>query len=114
VLSAQVPAVARERVPADVDTFLGDLGRSRADIARWIAHPGGPKVLRALQEGLGLPHEELACSWRCLARAGNLSSASVLMILEETMRSHPAARGELGLMLAMGPGFCSELLLLRW
>jgi alkylresorcinol/alkylpyrone synthase len=114
VLSAEVPTVARERVPVDVDGFLGDLGRSRAQIARWIAHPGGPKVLQALQDGLGLSAEDLRCSWRSLARAGNLSSASVVMILEETLRTNPAKAGALGLMLAMGPGFCSELLLLRW
>lgn len=114
VLSAEVPTIARERVPGDVDDFLRDLGRSRADIARWIAHPGGPKVLQALQEGLGLQRADLECSWQCLRRVGNLSSASVLMILEETMQHNPGRRSELGLMLAMGPGFCSELLLLRW
>jgi alkylresorcinol/alkylpyrone synthase len=114
VLSAEVPTVARERVPADVDAFLGDLGRARGDIRRWIAHPGGPKVLQALQDGLGLAREDLACSWQSLARAGNLSSASVLMILEAVLRTRPGDAGDLGLMLAMGPGFCSELLLLRW
>lgn len=114
ILSAAVPNVARERVPQDVDAFLGDLGRSRRDIRRWIAHPGGPKVLQALQDGLELSADDLGCSWRCLAKAGNLSSASVLMILEDTLRTRPAAAGELGVMLAMGPGFCSEFLLLRW
>ncbi|MBX3463457.1 MAG: type III polyketide synthase [Planctomycetes bacterium] len=114
VLSAEVPTVARERLPADVDAFLADLGRRRTDIARWIAHPGGPRVLEALQDGLGLQRADLRCSWQALARAGNLSSASVLMILEDTLRNHPGGPGDLGLMLAMGPGFCSELLLLRW
>lgn len=113
-LSAAVPTVARERVPADVDAFLAAHGLRRADIARWIAHPGGPRVLLALQEGLGVPRDELQCSWQCLARAGNLSSASVLMILAETLRVRPGAPGDRGLMLAMGPGFCSELLLLQW
>lgn len=114
VLSAEVPTVARERVPEDVDAFLRDQGLSRRDIARWIAHPGGPKVLQALQDGLGVSPETLRASWQCLAKAGNLSSASVLMILEQTLRTNPGAAGDLGLMLAMGPGFCSELLLLRW
>jgi alkylresorcinol/alkylpyrone synthase len=114
VLSAEVPTVARERVPGDVDDFLRDLGRRRSDIARWIAHPGGPRVLQALQEGLGLQRADLECSWRSLRRVGNLSSTSVLMILEETMQTNPGRPSDLGLMLAMGPGFCSELLLLRW
>ncbi len=114
VLSPDVPAVARDRLPADVDAFLAPHGLERARIARWIAHPGGPKVLHALQQGLGIGREELAISWRCLAAAGNLSSASVLMILERTLRERPGSAGEHGVVLAMGPGFCSELLLLRW
>lgn len=114
VLSAAVPTVARERVPQDVDTFLAAHGRTRADVDRWIAHPGGPKVLRALQDGLQLDAADLQCSWRSLARAGNLSSASVLMVLEETLCSRPMAAGDEALVLALGPGFCSELLLLRW
>ena len=114
VLSPEVPAVARERVPADVDAFLAAHGLARGDVARWIAHPGGPKVRAALQAGLGLTRADLDVSWRCLARAGNLSSASVLMILEHTLRERPAAPDAHGVMLAMGPGFCSELLLLRW
>lgn len=114
VLSAEVPTVARERVPEDVDVFLRGHDLARADIARWIAHPGGPKVLLALQDGLGVSREDLRCSWQCLAKAGNLSSASVLMILEETLRSNPGRAGDFGVMLAMGPGFCSEFLLLRW
>ena len=114
VLSAEVPTVARERVPKDVDAFLAERDLSRADVQRWIAHPGGPKVLRGLQEGLGLDDDALAISWQSLARAGNLSSSSVLMILAETLRQRPGDPGDVGVMLAMGPGFCSELLLLRW
>jgi alkylresorcinol/alkylpyrone synthase len=114
VLSAEVPTVARERVPQDVDAFLGAHGLTRSAIRRWIAHPGGPKVLLGLQEGLGLAQRDLQPSWDCLARAGNLSSASVLMILEQHLRDPAGKPGDLGLMLAMGPGFCSELLLLRW
>lgn len=114
VLSAEVPNVARERVPGDLDSFLGERGLARSDVARWIAHPGGPKVLEALQDGLGVPRESLDISWKCLARAGNLSSASVLMILEETLRVRPGDPGDFGVLLAMGPGFCSEFVLLRW
>jgi alkylresorcinol/alkylpyrone synthase len=114
VLSAEVPEVARQRVPIDVDEFLAAHRLTRTAIARWIAHPGGPKVLEGLQDGLGLTSDDLACSWQCLAKAGNLSSASVLMILERTLADRPGTPGDLGVMLAMGPGFCSEFLLLRW
>lgn len=114
VLSAEVPNVARDRLPQDVDAFLATHQLQRDGIARWIAHPGGPKVLEGLQQGLGLSADDLACSWQALAKAGNLSSASVLAILDATLRQRPGGAGDLGLMLAMGPGFCSELLLLRW
>jgi alkylresorcinol/alkylpyrone synthase len=114
VLSPDVPVVARERLPADIDAFLRDSGVARESIRSWVCHPGGPKVLQALQDGTGLSRADLASSWAMLERAGNLSSASVLLVLEDTQQRRTPARGSLGVMLAMGPGFCSELLLLRW
>ena len=114
VLTTKVPAVAREFLPGDVDGFLSDQGMARSDIGSWVCHPGGPKVLQALQEGLSLDDEDLAVSWRNLARVGNLSSASVLLILGDTMQHRRPPSGTNGIMLAMGPAFCTELLLLRW
>lgn len=115
VLSAAVPTVARERLPDDVDAFLRDHGLGRDDVAAWVCHPGGPKVLQAMQDGLGIARYALRHSWENLAARGNLSSASVLLILRDTL-DDPArpAPGSTGLMLAMGPGFCSELVLLRF
>ena len=89
-------------------------GLGRGDIATWVAHPGGPKVLEAMAEVLELPAEAFAVTWKSLREVGNLSSTSVLMVLEETMRDHQPPPGSHGLLLAMGPGFCSELVLLRW
>ncbi len=113
VLSPAVPTIARERLGHDVDAFLQEHSLSRRDIARWVCHPGGPKVLEGLQDALGLTRDDLALSWSNLAERGNLSSASVLLILADTLEAPPPA-GSYGVMLAMGPGFCSELLLLRW
>jgi alkylresorcinol/alkylpyrone synthase len=97
----------------DVDGFLADHGFSRADIGWWVCHPGGPKVIDALQDTLGLASEDVALTRRSLAQIGNLSSASVLHVLEDTLRDRPPAPGSHGLLMAMGPGFCSELVLLR-
>ena len=113
VLSPAVPTIARERLGGDVDSFLQANGLKRTDIRTWVCHPGGPKVLEALQDALGLTRDDLAVSWRNLAQRGNLSSASVLLILADTLDAPPPA-GSYGVMLAMGPAFCSELLLLRW
>jgi len=114
MLSPDVPTVIRRHLGGDVDAFLADHRLRRADIQRWILHPGGPKVLVAATEALALPPDSLARSWECLRRAGNLSSVSVLMVLQEVARHDPPPAGAWGLLAAMGPGFCSELVLLRW
>lgn len=114
VLSAEVPEVVRRHLGGDVDAFLAEQGLGRDDIAVWISHPGGPKVLEAVQAALGLPDEALELAWRSLREVGNLSSTSVLLVLEAALASSPPEPGRHGLMLAMGPGFCSELVLLRW
>jgi alkylresorcinol/alkylpyrone synthase len=114
VLSGDVPVVAREKLRPDVDAFLADQGLTRADIASWVCHPGGPKVLEAMQESLELPEGALDVTWRSLREVGNLSSTSVLLVLEETLANHRPPPGSWGMLLAMGPGFCSELVLLRW
>jgi len=114
VLSAGVPEVVKRYLGRDVDAFLNDHGLNRSDISSWVSHPGGPKVLTAMQEALDLPDGALDVTWNSLRSVGNLSSTSVLMVLEDTIRDHRPEPGSLGLMLAMGPGFCSELVLLRW
>jgi alkylresorcinol/alkylpyrone synthase len=114
VLSADVPVVAREKLRPDVDTFLAEHGLTRSDIASWVCHPGGPKVLEAMQESLELPEGALDITWRSLREVGNLSSTSVLLVLEETLENHRPPPGSYGMLIAMGPGFCSELVLLEW
>lgn len=114
VLSAEVPQVVRQFLRADVDRFLASQGLTRRDIASWVCHPGGPKVLEAMADAMEIPGEALALTWKSLREVGNLSSSSVLLVLRETMSSAAPPRGSFGMMLAMGPGFCSELVLLRW
>jgi alkylresorcinol/alkylpyrone synthase len=113
VLSAEVPEMVRRYLRRDVDAFLDEHGLQRKDVAVWITHPGGPRVLEAMQEALELPDGALDGAWRTLREVGNLSSTSVLLVLEEVLESPPPAES-LGLMTAMGPGFCSELVLLSW
>jgi len=113
VLSGDIPAAIKRYLPDDVDEFLGDHGLTRASIGRWVCHPGGPKVLQAIEEALQLPAGATELTWRSLESIGNISSASVLHILRDTCRQQPGP-GTFGLLLAMGPGFCSELVLLQW
>ena len=114
VLSRDVPEVILGNLGHDVDQFLCDSGLERRDIGNWVLHTGGPKVLEATQAALGLPNGALKVSWDCLRRTGNLSSASVLFVLEEVMNNRRPLPGTWGLLAALGPGFCSELVLLRW
>ncbi|MFD0891633.1 3-oxoacyl-[acyl-carrier-protein] synthase III C-terminal domain-containing protein, partial [Streptosporangium algeriense] len=114
VLDASVPDVVRTYLAGDVDGFLADHGLTRGDITAWVCHPGGPKVLDAVAETLELPQEALELTWRSLASVGNLSSSSVLHVLRDTLALRPPPEGTAGLLIAMGPGFCSELVLLRW
>jgi alkylresorcinol/alkylpyrone synthase len=114
VLSPQVPDVIRDNLGRDVDAFLGAHGLERGDIGCWVLHTGGPKVLRATEEALGIPESATAASWDLLRRTGNLSSASVLLVLEEVIEQRRPAPGTWSVLAAMGPGFCSELVLMRW
>ncbi|MFF3753146.1 type III polyketide synthase [Streptomyces sp. NPDC002018] len=114
VLDASVPDLVRKNLPEEVDGFLAEHGLRREDITAWVCHPGGPKVLEAVEEALELPDGALDMTWRSLAAVGNLSSSSVLHVLRDTLAERPPPPGTAGLMLAMGPGFCSELVLLRW
>ncbi len=113
VLSAEVPEMVRKHLRADVDAFLAEHRLGYEDIAVWVAHPGGPKVLQAMEETFPMKTGALDLAWKSLHQVGNLSSASVLLVLKETLACAPPP-GSYGLMTAMGPGFCSELVLLRW
>ncbi|MDT4905697.1 MAG: alkylresorcinol/alkylpyrone synthase [Pseudonocardiales bacterium] len=114
VLGAEVPDLVEKYLADDVDQLLRAHGLGVSDISRWICHPGGPKVIDAIQSVLALNEDDLAMTWRSLNAIGNLSSASVLHVLKNTLAQRPSSSGDWGVLMAMGPGFCSELVLLRW
>ena len=114
VLSADVPKMVTDHIADDVAAFLDEQACSLSDIRSWVCHPGGPRVLSAMQEALNLSKEDLALTWESLRRVGNMSSTSVLHVLKDTMVDRPPGSGTFGMMMAMGPAFCSELVLLRW
>jgi alkylresorcinol/alkylpyrone synthase len=113
VLSADVPAIVERYLADDVTQFLAAHGLDIGDVGAWVSHPGGPKVIESIVSSLGLPDDALELTWRSLAEVGNLSSSSVLHVLRDTIAKRPES-GSPGLMMAMGPGFCSELVMLRW
>jgi alkylresorcinol/alkylpyrone synthase len=114
VLSPDVPKVVVENLGRNVDDFLAAHKMKRSDIGSWIMHTGGPRVLDATAEALGLSRDDLEVSWEALRRVGNLSSASVLVVLDEIMKHRRPPAGTRSILAAMGPGFCAEMLLLEW
>lgn len=123
VLGASVSDVILRHLGADVDAFLAGVvepdgvAAARADVGEWLVHPGGPKVLSAVEQALDLSAGDLHRSRAQLAETGNLSSAAVLHVLDRAMTdTGPSAPGPgtLAVMMAMGPGFCAELVALRW
>lgn len=112
-LSVEVATVAEKYLGEDVRNFLADYGLTTRDVSAWVCHPGGPKVIDAVENALDLPVTALDRTRTSLRDNGNLSSVSVLDVLRATM-ADPPGPGSLGLMIAMGPGFCSELVLLGW
>ena len=113
VLAGDVPDYAAGPVSQGVRNFLAEHDLAPEGVQHWLAHPGGPKVMDALEQGLGLPGA-LALSREALAKEGNLSSVSVLSILHKVLTSGRPKEGDWGVLMAMGPAFCAEIVLLRW
>jgi alkylresorcinol/alkylpyrone synthase len=114
VLTAELVDVVERRLSGSVSSFLAGQGLIVEEISAWVCHPGGPKVIDAIQNGLKLPDSAVELSRRSLAEVGNLSSASVLHVLEKTIGADPPPPGSAGLMIGLGPGVSIELVLLRW
>jgi alkylresorcinol/alkylpyrone synthase len=107
------PFVRREVVGA-VEGFLAPRGLARTDIARFVLHPGGRRIVEVMAERLGLGEADLRPTEDVLAEHGNMSSVTVLFVLDEILRRHRPPAGALGLLGAFGPGFGAELLLLEF
>lgn len=105
VLSTRVPGLIQKHVGPWLDSWLARSGLTVADVKSWAVHPGGPRVLACVTEALGLPADSVATSRSVLARYGNMSSATVLFILDELSRADaPRPCVALG----FGPGLAAE------
>ena len=113
-MTVDVPDVIEQQIGGFVDTLLRRNGLSRRDVRRWCIHPGGPKILAGVQRSLGLADDDLECSRAVLRDFGNMSSPTVLFVLEHVQRLAAPASGELGLLIAFGPGLTLDGILMRW
>jgi len=113
VLSPRLPAVVRAELPRLVDDFLETRGLTRSDLLHYLSHPGGAKVIDAYRQALGLNDGELTLTENVLRAHGNVSSVSVLTVLEGWLAGGGCGQPGYGLLSAFGPGFSAEQLLLE-
>jgi alkylresorcinol/alkylpyrone synthase len=113
VFSRDIPNIIRKWLRPNVDVFLQSQNLGLDALSEFIAHPGGKKVLDTYVQSLGISESMISESQRILKQHGNMSSPTVLYVLEEIMKKEHE-NGDYGLMAALGPGFSSELLLLQW
>lgn len=114
VLSGDVPNLVEKEVRKNIEEFLTTHKMNLNDVNFMVSHPGGPKVLEKLSEVTGRTQEDFQLSWDSLREKGNMSSVSVLHVLEKTLKNKSRKENEIGLMIAMGPAFCSEVSLIRY
>ncbi|EPR29980.1 Chalcone synthase-type polyketide synthase [Geobacillus sp. WSUCF1] len=112
IFSKDIPAIVRSWLRPQVESFLQEHGLGLGDLHYFIAHPGGRKVIEAYEEAFGFGPEQTKAARDVLARYGNMSSATVYFVLEQMMRQ-PLSPGH-GLLIALGPGFSAEMVLLQW
>jgi alkylresorcinol/alkylpyrone synthase len=114
LLAKDVPEMIGEKIRDLVDGFLERHGKKMHDIKGWILHPGGARLLGNVEIALGLTKCQTQPSWDVLSNVGNLSSATILFILQEWLEKRPLKPGDYALAAAFGPGFSAEFLLLQW
>ncbi|HXX14048.1 MAG TPA: 3-oxoacyl-[acyl-carrier-protein] synthase III C-terminal domain-containing protein [Candidatus Eremiobacteraceae bacterium] len=114
LLAKDVPEMIAGEIKGLVHGFLQRHGKTCQDIKGWILHPGGARLLGNVEEQLGLCKCDTQPSWDILANVGNLSSATILFILQEWLEKRPLKSGEHAMAAAFGPGFSAEFLLLQW
>jgi alkylresorcinol/alkylpyrone synthase len=114
ILDKNVPEMIGAQIKELVQGFLERNGKKREEIKGWILHPGGARLLGTVEQELGLCKCDTQPSWDILGNVGNLSSATILFILQEWLEKRPLKAGEHAIAAAFGPGFSAEFLLLQW
>jgi alkylresorcinol/alkylpyrone synthase len=113
IFDRRIPQIVDQHARAELQAFLGGHGLALEDVTEFLYHPGGPKVLGAYAAAYGVELDRLWCSSQTLNEFGNMSSATVLYVLERYMAAHPPGRGGHAVISALGPGFSSESLLMK-
>jgi alkylresorcinol/alkylpyrone synthase len=113
VFDRSIPQIVRCHAKRELDTFLAAQGLEQDSIDEFLFHPGGPKVLGAYAEAYGVEGDRFSWSRSTLREFGNMSSVTILYVIERYMAAHPPGRGGYAVLSALGPGFASESLLMQ-
>ncbi len=114
ILAAEIRDLAAPMINRVLTPLLERNRLARSDIRFWVAHPGGRKVIDNIQASMGLTDEQLRYSKGVMRNYGNMSSATVMFVLDEVVRTGEPRPGDWGAMLALGPGMAAEAALLKW
>ncbi len=114
ILSKEVRRIGPLMMREMVEALLASQGLKRVDVKAWVLHSAGRRVIERVQKLLALSDADVAPSRAVLKRYGNMSSATVVFVLEEIVHTAPPSPGDWGVMIALGPGFAAEGALLRW
>jgi len=114
VLGASIQHLAGPMIETALRQLLQRHGLSRSDIRFWVVHPGGRKVIDNVQKHFGMTDDQLSFSRIVLRNYGNMSSPTVMFVLDEVVRNGDPRPGDWGVMIALGPGMAAEVALLRW
>ena len=114
VLGASIQHLAGPMIERALQPLLQRHGLLQSQVRFWVVHPGGRKVIDNIQRHFGMSDEQLLFSRSVLRNYGNMSSPTVMFVLDEVVRNGDPRPGEWGVMIALGPGMAAEAALLRW
>jgi polyketide synthase Type III len=114
VLGASVQHLAGPMIETALQQLLSRNELSRSDIRFWVVHPGGRKVIDNVQRHFGISEDQLRFSRTVLRNYGNMSSPTIMFVLDEVVRTGDPRAGDWGVMIALGPGMAAEVALLKW
>jgi 1,3,6,8-tetrahydroxynaphthalene synthase len=114
VLDKGIPDAVQRQIAPVVHGFLHSNGLRARDLGFVCLHPGGRRILEELERVLELPNKSAAASWECLAEVGNLSSASIFVVLKNLFERHAPPPQARGFIAGFGPGFSAEMCLATW
>ena len=113
-LSRELPQAVATHLPKVIEQFLAEQDLKTTDIPFWLFHPGGVKVLRSLEQAINLKTEQTRWAWEVLKSVGNMSSATILFVIDRFLKSGEYRNGDRALIVGIGPGLTLEAILMQY